>query len=81
MFLTGSSQIPVNGFKEKNIKIAPGGDKNRLCVAHTCVKTLDLPQYETEDKMNSKLLRSIQKSYIGIIQFSNKINKDKIIIF
>lgn len=62
LFLTGSSQVPVNGFKdnadaEKPITIAPGGDRTRLCVAHTCFNTLDLPEYE----LNEKLIQSIQE--------------------
>lgn len=71
LFLTGSSQVPVNGFKyykdkEKPITLAPGGDRNRLCVAHTCFNTLDLPQYETEEELNNKLLISIQELEFGI---------------
>ncbi|KAK8843764.1 hypothetical protein M9Y10_024834 [Tritrichomonas musculus] len=71
MFLTGSSQVPVNGFKEykengKQIKIAPGGNKDRLCVAHTCFNILDLPEYENEDELNSKLLQSIQECQFGL---------------
>lgn len=71
LFLTGSSQVPVNGFKDykdknKAITIAPGGDRNRLCVAHTCFNTLDLPQYESEEELNNKLLISIQELEFGI---------------
>ena len=71
LFLTGSSQVPVNGFveyKEKGnpITIAPGGDKDHLCVAHTCVNMLDLPQYENENEMNNKLLQSIQVCSFGL---------------
>ena len=72
IFLTGSSQVPVNGFKdfldrEKPITIASGGDRDRLCVAHTCFNTLDLPRYETEEEMNEKLLLSIQECEFGIL--------------
>ncbi|KAK8836346.1 hypothetical protein M9Y10_039688 [Tritrichomonas musculus] len=71
LFLTGSSQVPVNGFKdyadaETPITIAPGGDRTRLCVAHTCFNTLDLPEYEDEDELNEKLMQSIQECEFGI---------------
>ena len=71
LFLTGSSQVPVNGFVEykekgKPITIAPGGDRDHLCVAHTCVNMLDLPQYENENEMNNKLLKSIQVCSFGL---------------
>ena len=66
LFLTGSSQVPVNGFKvyvdrDKQIKIGYRDDKNSFCVAHTCFNKLDLPPYENEDIMNSKLLIAIDQ--------------------
>lgn len=71
LFITGSSQVPVNGFKEyrdrgKPIKITNGGDKGRLCVAHTCFNTLDLPQYDDIDDMEAKILLSIQETEFGL---------------
>ena len=71
MFITGSSQVPVNGFVDyvdrgKPIKIAPGGDKNRLCTAHTCFNKLDLPEYENENQLNLKLMQSIQECAFGL---------------
>ena len=71
LFVTGSSQVPLNGFKEykdkgKAITISPGGEKERLCVAHTCFNTLDLPLYESEEELNRKLLMSIQELEFGI---------------
>ncbi|KAK8847083.1 hypothetical protein M9Y10_019661 [Tritrichomonas musculus] len=72
LFLTGSSQVPVRGFKDyadrdKPITISYGGDKTRLCVAHTCFNTLDLPEYEDEFEMNEKLLLSIQECEFGLV--------------
>lgn len=63
--------MPLNGFVEykekgKPITIAPGGDRDHLCVAHTCVNMLDLPQYENENEMNNKLLKSIQVCSFGL---------------
>lgn len=72
LFLTGSSQVPINGFSDYNdkgkpISVAPGGDKSRFCVAHTCFNRLDLPEYESEDEMNQKLIELIQQCEFGII--------------
>lgn len=62
MFITGSPKVPGNGFRK--IKIQPGGGKNRLPVAHTCFNTIDLPEYETEDELNSKFMIAIdEKSF------------------
>ena len=71
LFITGSSQVPIRGFKDfcdrgKPISISFGGNNNRLCVAHTCFNTLDLPQYNDEDEMNNKLLLSIQECEFGL---------------
>jgi E3 ubiquitin-protein ligase HUWE1 len=60
LFITGSSQIPMNGFRMlrdmgQNIVISPGGDSCRLPAAHTCANTLDLPAYETAEELNAKL--------------------------
>lgn len=64
LFFTGSSQMPVNGFKDYKekgnpITISPISDKKSLCRAHTCFNTLDLPQYDSEFELNKKLLQSI----------------------
>lgn len=67
LFFTGSSQVPVNGFRDyaergNPITLAYGGDHNRLCAAHTCFNTLDLPEYQSEEELNTKLLQSITES-------------------
>lgn len=64
MFITGTARMPSNGFAYfKNInnpiKIAYCANKNMLPMAHTCTNTLELPEYENEDDMNSKLLIAI----------------------
>ena len=64
VFLTGSSQVPINGFKYfedcgKPILVQPGGDKSRYPVAHTCFRILDLPEYDDENDMKQKLMRAI----------------------
>ncbi|KAK8844404.1 hypothetical protein M9Y10_024262 [Tritrichomonas musculus] len=71
-FLTGSSQVPIGGFKTfkdrgKPIKIMSGGNKERLPVAHTCFNLLALPGYDNGDDMNNKLIRAIQEREFAII--------------
>ncbi|OHT10043.1 hypothetical protein TRFO_20849 [Tritrichomonas foetus] len=66
LFITGSSQVPINGFKafkdmNQPITIAPGGGKERLPAAHTCFNTLDLPEYDSEADLNQKLMFAIQE--------------------
>jgi hypothetical protein len=66
-FWTGTSAVPAAGFKtfrEKGrpMTLAPGGDADRLPVAHTCVTQLDLPEYGDEDEMDSKLTWAIYGS-------------------
>ena len=64
LFITGSSQVPVGGFKmlkeaRQQIIIAPGGDNERLPQAHTCMNTLDLPEYKNPEEMDRKLKLAI----------------------
>ena len=64
-FVTGSSQVPAGGFatlaeQGRPFTIAPGGAPDRLPAAHVCANQLDLPEYETEEVMNSKLLCAIR---------------------
>jgi E3 ubiquitin-protein ligase HUWE1 len=72
-FVTGSSQVPAGGFKSfvdegKPFTLAPGGDADRLAVAHTCMNTLDLPAYTSDQLMNEKLRFSISEcNTFGII--------------
>ena len=66
MFITGSSQVPIGGFKKFKengypIIITPVSDKTRLPQAHTCMNTLDLPQYQNEEELRNKLLLSINE--------------------
>lgn len=70
LFLTGSSQVPINGFKAfkergNPITISDGGDKTRFPAAHTCFNMLDLPKYNNEKEMNNKLIRAIQEREFG----------------
>ena len=67
LFMTGSSRIPANGFKEFcemtgfPLRIACSGDEQNLPQAHTCFNTIDLPPYRSEKELNDKLLYAIQE--------------------
>jgi E3 ubiquitin-protein ligase HUWE1 len=66
LFMTGSSQVPVGGFRAfkesgRAMIIASGGGRDRFPAAHTCMNQLDLPCYETEEEMKSKLLFAISE--------------------
>ncbi|KAF2190861.1 E3 ubiquitin-protein ligase HUWE1 [Zopfia rhizophila CBS 207.26] len=62
-FVTGTSKVPLNGFKELegmngfsrfNIH-RDYGSKERLPSSHTCFNQLDLPEYETYEDLRKQL--------------------------
>ncbi|KAF9888103.1 hypothetical protein FE257_009239 [Aspergillus nanangensis] len=62
-FVTGTSKVPLNGFKELegmngvsrfNIH-RDYGNKDRLPSAHTCFNQLDLPEYESYETLRHRL--------------------------
>ncbi|KAB5586032.1 hypothetical protein GE09DRAFT_1210617 [Coniochaeta sp. 2T2.1] len=66
-FVTGTSKVPLNGFKELegmngisrfNIH-RDYGDTKRLPSSHTCFNQLDLPEYESYDVLRSRILKAI----------------------
>uniref|UniRef100_A0A0P5J2E5 E3 ubiquitin-protein ligase HERC3 n=1 Tax=Daphnia magna TaxID=35525 RepID=A0A0P5J2E5_9CRUS len=63
LFLTGSDRIPILGMKALKVIIqrTAGGD-SYLPVAHTCFNLLDLPLYNTKEKLRYKLLQAIQQN-------------------
>jgi len=68
-FVTGTSRVPLQGFS--TLEGMNGTQKfqihrddrstERLPCAHTCFNQLDLPAYETYDKLHSQLLKAIQE--------------------
>lgn len=71
-FVTGTSQVPLEGFKgligmrgpqKFSIHRAEGG--GRLPTAHTCFNQLDLPEYESEDLMRHKLVQAVNEAHEG----------------
>ncbi|KAI8630962.1 hypothetical protein F5Y19DRAFT_41173 [Xylariaceae sp. FL1651] len=66
-FVTGTSKVPLNGFKELegmngvnrfNIH-RDYGNKDRLPSSHTCFNQLDLPEYENYEMLRRQLLKAI----------------------
>ncbi|KAJ5489705.1 hypothetical protein N7539_004595 [Penicillium diatomitis] len=62
-FVTGTSKVPLNGFKELegmngvskfNIH-RDYGNKDRLPSAHTCFNQLDIPEYESYEDLRQRL--------------------------
>ncbi|KAG4029287.1 hypothetical protein MFRU_016g00450 [Monilinia fructicola] len=66
-FVTGTSKVPLNGFKELegmngfsrfNIH-RDYGNKERLPSSHTCFNQLDLPEYESYETLRAQVLTAI----------------------
>ncbi|AEO59261.1 hypothetical protein MYCTH_2307409 [Thermothelomyces thermophilus ATCC 42464] len=68
-FTTGTSRIPVNGFKDlqgsdgpRRFTIEKAGDITNLPKAHTCFNRLDLPPYETLEMLQQKLTMAVEET-------------------
>ncbi|EPY54216.1 HECT-type ubiquitin-protein ligase Pub3 [Schizosaccharomyces cryophilus OY26] len=68
-FATGTSRIPVNGFRDlqgsdgpRKFTIEKAGSPDQLPVAHTCFNRLDLPEYPTKAKLEGKLSLAIENT-------------------
>jgi E3 ubiquitin-protein ligase NEDD4 len=66
-FVTGTSRIPVNGFRElrgsdgpRRFSIANTGPIDYLPKSHTCFNRLDLPPYESYEDLEKKLSIAIE---------------------
>ncbi|WEJ95619.1 E3 ubiquitin-protein ligase tom1 [Yamadazyma tenuis] len=72
-FATGTSRVPLNGFKE--LKGANDGSKfsihrdygsiERLPSSHTCFNQIDLPAYESYETLRGSLLLAITEGHEG----------------
>ena len=65
-FTTGTSKVPVNGFKDlqgsdgpRRFTIEKAGEITHLPKAHTCFNRLDLPPYPTQEELEKKLTFAI----------------------
>ncbi|KAI9326055.1 hypothetical protein DFJ73DRAFT_767125 [Zopfochytrium polystomum] len=73
-FVTGTSRIPVNGFKDlqgsdgpRRFTIEKTGEIEQLPKSHTCFNRLDLPPYKSYDALDRKLTMAIEET-IGFLQ-------------
>jgi len=68
-FTTGTSRIPVNGFKDlqgsdgpRRFTLEKSGEVTQLPKSHTCFNRLDLPAYPSFDILESKLAFAIENT-------------------
>ncbi|KAK1750842.1 hypothetical protein QBC47DRAFT_406540 [Echria macrotheca] len=68
-FATGTSRIPVNGFKDlqgsdgpRRFTIEKAGEITNLPKAHTCFNRLDLPPYKTLEMLQQKLTIAVEET-------------------
>ncbi|OJD29930.1 e3 ubiquitin-protein ligase hula [Diplodia corticola] len=68
-FATGTSRIPVNGFKDlqgsdgpRRFTIEKAGEITQLPKSHTCFNRLDLPPYKTYEALNQKLTIAVEET-------------------
>lgn len=62
-FTTGSDRVPVGGMSHLKLVIARNGpDSDRLPTAHTCFNVLLLPEYDSREKLQDRLLKAISYS-------------------
>lgn len=67
-FATGTSRIPVNGFKDlqgsdgpRRFTIEKSGEINQLPKSHTCFNRIDLPPYPSMEVLENKLVLAIEE--------------------
>jgi E3 ubiquitin-protein ligase NEDD4 len=70
-FTTGTSRVPVNGFKDlqgsdgpRRFTIEKSGDPSGLPRSHTCFNRLDLPPYEDYESLEKKLRFAIECVFV-----------------
>ncbi|KAJ5893865.1 hypothetical protein N7495_005556 [Penicillium taxi] len=68
-FTTGTSRIPVNGFKDlqgsdgpRRFTIEKSGDPGALPKSHTCFNRLDLPPYKTHEALEHKMTIAVEET-------------------
>jgi hypothetical protein len=85
-FTTGTSRVPVNGFKDlqgsdgpRRFTIEKSGDPSGLPRSHTCFNRLDLPPYPDYESLESKLLFAIEYVVFSLSYF--ELDVDLICVF
>ncbi|KAI7898890.1 E3 ubiquitin-protein ligase RSP5 [Cokeromyces recurvatus] len=68
-FTTGTSRIPVNGFKDlqgsdgpRRFTIEKAGEVTQLPKAHTCFNRIDMPPYKTYEALVAKLTMAVEET-------------------
>ncbi|KAI9750533.1 MAG: hypothetical protein M4579_006423 [Chaenotheca gracillima] len=68
-FATGTSRIPVNGFKDlqgsdgpRRFTIEKAGEVTQLPKSHTCFNRLDLPAYKNFEALQQKLTIAVEET-------------------
>lgn len=68
-FVTGTSRVPMNGFKElygsnglQSFTIERWGTPENLPRSHTCFNRIDLPPYESYQELRNKIIKAIEGS-------------------
>ncbi|KAH8102838.1 ubiquitin-protein ligase [Cristinia sonorae] len=68
-FATGTSRIPVNGFKDlqgsdgpRRFTIEKSGDPSQLPKSHTCFNRIDLPPYKDYNTLEQKLTLAVEET-------------------
>ncbi|KTW26722.1 hypothetical protein T552_02728 [Pneumocystis carinii B80] len=68
-FITGTSRVPVNGFKDlqgsdgpRRFTIERAGEITQLPKSHTCFNRVDLPQYPTYEMLVQKLTLAVEET-------------------
>ncbi|KAF9127760.1 hypothetical protein BGW39_005652 [Mortierella sp. 14UC] len=68
-FTTGTSRIPVNGFKDlqgsdgpRRFTIEKAGEIGQLPKSHTCFNRIDLPPYRSYDVLVNKLTLAVEET-------------------
>lgn len=71
-FATGTSRVPVEGFKgligmrgPQKLSLHKAFGADRLPSAHTCFNQLDLPEYPSEDVLREKLSQAVSEGHEG----------------
>ena len=71
-FVTGSSKVPLDGFKALRgnqgvqcMSVHKAFDTDRLPTAHTCFNQIVLPQYASEEVLREKLLIAVREGSEG----------------
>ncbi|KAI8060438.1 E3 ubiquitin-protein ligase RSP5 [Gongronella butleri] len=68
-FTTGTSRIPVNGFKDlqgsdgpRRFTIEKSGEVTQLPKAHTCFNRIDMPPYRSKESLIAKLTLAVEET-------------------